>query len=184
MTPTLQRAPWILAAVLAAACSSTSSRLDRMYTSLKQDIADHGDETKLDPKLAQRNAERAATVRKMVESGEVTKGIDRFHAAVLLVETDDLDSLKLSEQLAMQAADQDVPLARRVAAEAIDKQLVKQHLPQRYGTQYEWVAPLRVWRLYSVDPITTDADRAKMGVPPMAEIRKGEQILNASVQTR
>lgn len=184
MTKTRPLATWTLVAALAAACSSPSGRLDRMYTSLQADIAEHGHETELDPKLAQRHAERAAAVREMVEAGKVTKGVDRFHAAVLLVETDDPDDLKLSEQLALQSAEQGVDLARRVAAEAIDKQLVKKRLPQRYGTQYEWVAVLRAWRLYPIDPLTTDEDRRKMGVPPLAEIRKGEDRLNAALGAR
>jgi hypothetical protein len=184
MIKTPPRALWFLAAALAAACSSPSSRLDRLYTNLRTDIADHGDELQLDSKLVQRNAERAAAVREMVQAGEVTKGIDCFHAAVLLVETDDPELLKMSEELAMKAAAQDVPLASRVAAEAIDKQLVKQHLPQRYGTQYEWVSVLHAWRLYPIDPTTTDVARAKMGVPPLAEIRKGQDRLNASVTKR
>ena len=185
MKKTCPKATWILAAALAAACASTpSSRLDRMYASLQTDIADHGHETKFDPDLAKRNAERAAAARELVEAGEVTKGIDRFHAAVLLVETDDPDLLKMSEELAMQSAEQGVELGRRVAAEAMDKQLVRKGLPQRWGTQYEWVVVLQAWRLYPIDPTTTDAERRKMGVPSLAEIRQGEDRLNALVKTR
>ena len=169
---------------LAAACSTPSSRLDRMYETLKSDIAGKEGQTEIDPELARRHAERAADVRKMVEAGQVTKGIDQFHAAVILVETDDLESLMLSEKLAFQAAGQGVELSKRVAAEAIDKQLVKRRLPQRCGTQYEWVHVLRAWRLYPIDPLTTDADRAAMGVPPLAEIRQGEARLNEAIGVR
>lgn len=184
MTKTRMLATWTLLAALAAACSSTSNRLDRMYVSLKEDIAEHGGKNEFDPGLAQRHAERAAAVREMVEAGEVKKGDDRFHAAVLLVESDDLEDLKLSEQLALQSAEQGVELGRRVAAEAIDKQLVRKRLPQRYGTQYEWVVALRAWRLFPIDPTTTDADRRAMGVPPIAEIRAGEEKLNAAYGAR
>ena len=97
---------------------------------------------------------------------------------------DDLEDLKLSEQLALQSAEQGVQLGRRVAAEAIDKQLVRNRLPQRYGTQYEWVVALRAWRLFPIDPATTDADRRTMGVPPLVEIRAGEEKLNASSPVR
>jgi hypothetical protein len=183
MTKTLETGACALLAALAA-CSSPSSRLDRMYASLRSDIAEHGHESVFDPSLGQRHAERAAAVREMVEAGEVEKGIDRFHASVLLVESDDLENLKLAEELALQSAEQGVELGRRVAAEAIDKQLVKQRLPQRYGTQYEWVVVLRAWRLYPVDPLTTDADRRAMGVPTLSEIRAGEEKLNAASAAR
>jgi len=155
-----------------------------MYETLKSDIAGQEGQQAIDPKLAQRHAERAAEVRKMVEAGQVKTGIDQFHAAVILVETSDLEMLKLSEQLATQASEQGVELAKRVAAEAIDKQLVKRRLPQRYGTQYEWVHVLRAWRLYPIDPLTTDADRKAMGVPPLAEIRQGEARLNEATGVR
>ena len=172
----------ILAAAFAAACSSTpSGRLDRMYASLQEDVAEHGHETEPDKALLERHAHRADEVREMVAKGQVTKGMDKFHAAVLLVENGATEDLKLAEQLAMQSADQGVELGRRVAAEAIDKQLVRQHLPQRYGTQYEWVPVLRAWRLYPIDPKTTDSDRRAMGVPSLVEIRAGEERLNASV---
>lgn len=184
MNPIRTIATWTLVAALAAACSSPSGRLGRMYTSLQTDIADHGSDTEIDPNVAKRHVERAAEVRKMVEAGEVTAGIDQFHAAVLLVETNAPEDLKLAEQLACQSAEQGVELARRVAAEAIDKQLVQQHLPQRYGTQYEWIFVLRAWRLYPIDPRTTDADRRAMGVPPLAEIRAGEDRLNAAFDAR
>ncbi|MFN0006426.1 MAG: hypothetical protein ACKVXR_00855 [Planctomycetota bacterium] len=184
MTKTRMPATWALLAALAAACSSTSNRLDRMYASLKQDIAEHGGQNQYDPGLAQRHAERAAAVREMVEAGDVKEGMDRFHAAVLLVESDDLGNLELSERLALQAAEQGVELGRRVAAEAIDKQLVRKRLPQRYGTQYEWVVVLRAWRLFPIDPTTTDADRRAMGVPTLAEIRAGEEKLNAASGAR
>ena len=184
MTTLRSLGTFTLVAALAAACSSTSNRLDRMYGNLKADVAEQEKQGVIDPRIVQRHAERGAAVREMVEAGQVTKGMDRFHAAVLLVETSDLEMLKMSEQLAFQAADQGVELARRVAAEAIDKQLVIRRLPQRYGTQYEWVHVLKAWRLYPIDPLTSDADRAAMGVPPLAEIRQGEARLNEATRVR
>jgi hypothetical protein len=115
----------------------------------------------------------------MVKDGQIDTPKERFQAAVLLVETNDPDDLKLAEQLAQQAATGGERLAPRVAAEAIDKQMVLQHLPQRYGTQFEWVTALGGWRLYPIDPKTTDADRAAVGVPPLATIYEQEKQLNA-----
>jgi hypothetical protein len=174
----------LLVVLIAGGCSSPSGRIERMYTGLQQDVAQHGDDLEPDPKLAKRHLERAATVREMVEKGEVTLSEDLFRAAVLLVETNAPADLELAEKLAMKAAEGGVDLARRVAAEAIDKQLVLRRLPQRYGTQYEWVRVLHAWRPYPLDPLTTDADRRVMGVPPLTEIRAGEDRLNAAVPKR
>src|ERR1700741_2601906 len=70
MTKTRILATWTLLAALAAACSSTSGRLSRMYANLKEDIAEHGGKTRFDPALEERHAGRAATVREMVEAGD------------------------------------------------------------------------------------------------------------------
>jgi hypothetical protein len=137
-----------------------------------------------DPKIAERHAARAAEVHKMMDQGELTTAKEQFQASVILVESNDAADWKLSEQLAQQAATGGEHLALRVAAEAIDKQKVLAHMPQRYGTQYEWVAVLGEWRLYPVDPLTTDADRQAMGVPPLAEIYELEKKLNAKKAAR
>jgi len=49
---------------------------------------------------------------------------------------------------------------------------------QRYGTQYIYEPVLRGWRLYPYDVRTTDEERKAMGVPPLSELIKGEELLN------
>jgi hypothetical protein len=168
-----------LAAAILASCSSPSTRLGRLYESLQADVADRRTGALPDPRIAERHTARAAEVHKMLDAGEIDTPKEKFQAAVLLVETNDAAEMKLAEQLAQEAAQGGEKLAPRVAAEAIDKQLVLLHQPQRYGTQYEWVVALGGWRLYPVDPKTTDADRAAVGVPPIASLREAEQKLNA-----
>jgi hypothetical protein len=51
--------------------------------------------------------------------------------------------------------------------------------PQRYGTQYVSV-PGYGWVLYRWDPATTDAERASMGVPPLAEALERLKTLNGA----
>jgi len=172
------------AVAIAAACSSTSSRVGRLYASLQADVSERRPGSLPDPKLEQRNAARATEVRKMADKGELETAKERFQAAVLLVETDDPDNLKLAEKLAQQAAAGGERLAPRVGAEAIDKQLVLSHMPQRYGTQYEWVSVLREWRLYPLDPKTTDAERRLVGVPPLAVLYEDEKRLNGTGAAR
>ena len=59
-----------------------------------------------------------------------------------------------------------------------------QDLPQPYGTQIVWVPVLRGWRLYPVDAATTDADRAAMGIPTLAELESYVEIQNQSEFTK
>jgi hypothetical protein len=174
----------VLAAAILASCSSPSTRLGRLYESLQADVAERRPGALPDPRIAERHAARAAEVHKMLDAGEITTPKERFQAAVMLIETNDPADLELAEKLAQQAAAGGEKLAPRVAAEATDKQLVLQHQPQRYGTQYEWVVALGGWRLYPVDPRTTDADRAAVGVPPLASLHEAEQKLNAAYKPK
>jgi hypothetical protein len=58
--------------------------------------------------------------------------------------------------------------AKRFTATAYDRWLMYQGKPQKYGLQYvpDGVG-LRVW---DVDPLTTDAERAEWEVPPLAQL--------------
>jgi hypothetical protein len=171
---------FLLLVAITTACSSSSSRIGHLYASLQADVAERRPGALPDPKLEERHAARAAEVRQIVAKGELKTAKERFEAAVLLVEMDDAEDLKLAEVLAQQAAAEGERLGPRVAAEAIDKQLVLRHLPQRYGTQYEWVAVLGEWRLYPLDPKTTDSERQAVGVPPLTELYEGEKRMNAA----
>jgi hypothetical protein len=42
--------------------------------------------------------------------------------------------------------------------------------PQKFGTQ--WRARDGGRELWPVDPVTTDSERAKWGLPPLAELRR------------
>ncbi|HEV8113518.1 MAG TPA: hypothetical protein VGR31_12150 [Planctomycetota bacterium] len=170
----------VLLTLLHAGCSSTSSRIGRLYQALQTDVAERPAGAFPDEALMARHAARAKEVREIVDAGALKTTKEKFQAAVLLVETNDLSNLKLAEQLANEATLGGEHLGPRVAAEAIDKQLMVQHQPQRYGTQYEWVVALGEWRLYPLDLKTTDAERALVGVPPLAELYAGERKLNSA----
>ena len=65
-----------------------------------------------------------------------------------------------------------------LAAEAIDRALKEQGLPQKYGTLYDFNRLTRKWELYRWDPKTTDAERTAMGVVTLEEARRRVQVLN------
>jgi hypothetical protein len=167
-----------LAAGLVFACSTPSSKIGRMYASLQEDVAQHKKGTQPDPKLQERNEARADEVREIVSKEPLESREAKLHAAVLLVESVKPENLALAEQLGTQAGLAGDRLGFRVAAEAVDKGLVQRGLPQKYGTQYEWVFVLQAWRLYPVDPTTTDEQRRAMEVPPLAKLYEDEKKLN------
>lgn len=166
------------ALAVAVACASPSSRIAYLYTQLEQDAATSDPGAPPDMALLKRREERAKKAREIAAAHGLKGAADHLKASVILVETDDAGDLKLAEDLALEAAREGEPLGFRVAAEAADKVLVKRGLPQRYGTQYEWVPVIKAWRLYPVDARTSDAERRAMGVPPLAELYQGEERLN------
>ena len=172
----------VLCAALLAACASSSRRLDRMYAELASDHAAPIEDEEDHLALARRQEERLAAVRGLVEAGEVQGAERHFEAAMILVGSDDQADLELAERQALEAARLGDDRGFRVAAEAIDKQLVKQGLRQRFGTQYALEPASGRWRLYPLDPATSDAERAAMGVPPLVEIVAGEARLNQARQ--
>ena len=161
------------------ACSTTSSKIGRLYAELQEDVAQHKTGERPDLELQQRHDRRAAEVREILQKDQVESTEDRLHAAVLLVETTNLEDLTLAEKLGREVGAAGDRRGFRVAAEAVDKRLVRRGLPQRYGTQYEWVTVLQQWRLYPIDPTTTDDERRSMQVPPLNELYAGEKKMNA-----
>lgn len=165
--------------VVLGACSSTSSKIGRLYAELQSDVAEHKTGGHPDLELQQRHDKRAVEVRRILDTEKLESTEDRLHAAVLLVETTDLENLAIAEKLGREVGVAGDKRGFRVAAEAVDKRLVRRGLPQHFGTQYEWVTVLQQWRLYPIDPTTTDDERRAMQVPPLAELYAGEKKMNA-----
>ncbi len=165
--------------LLAASCASSTRPIDDLWSGYEADarraqaLADPDDDTRA------RVHERADRARALAQEGQLENGQDFLHAAVLLVESERPADWALAAELGNAAAELGAPLGLRVAAEAIDKDLVAQRLPQRYGTQFDWDPTNQLWRLHPVDPTTTDEERASMGVPPYAELIAAELELNA-----
>ncbi len=67
--------------------------------------------------------------------------------------------------------------SRWLAAAALDRWLMYQGKPQKYGTQF--VADSTRWRLWDVDPSTTDAEHAANHVPSLQE-----QLQQVDIYTR
>jgi hypothetical protein len=167
-----------LAALLLFACSTPSSKIGRMYAALQEDVTAHQSGAAPDPKLQERHEARADDTREVVLKEPLDTRETKLHAAVLLVESWKQENLAIAEKLGREVGLAGDGLGYRVAAEAVDKQLVARGLPQRYGTQFEWVVVLQAWRLYPIDPTTTDADRRAMEVHPLAQLYADEKKMN------
>lgn len=164
---------------LISACAAPETAIDRLWTELQRDAERAQPLADPDAQSMGLTAERAQRARELATSGALISGRDHFRAAVVLAESNDPKDWALAATLGSKAAELGEPLGLRAAAEAIDKDLVRQGLPQRYGTQFAWDPALARWKLHPLDPATTDAERAAMGVPSFGELIQAEVVLNA-----
>ena len=95
---------------------------------------------------------------------------DALYAAAWVLNHGDLsEEAALASRLAARAAELGRPGARWLAAAALDRSLMYADRPQKYGTN---TVPDGVgWRLWDVDPTTTDAERLANDVPSLAEMQ-------------
>lgn len=104
-----------------------------------------------------------------------------FHAAWLFNHGDHPDEARRSHELACEAAARGHPGARWLAAAALDRWCMYEGRPQKYGTQF--VPDGRRYRLWDVDPATSDEERAAWDVPRLAEqLKRAEEMSRSEPQ--
>jgi len=104
-----------------------------------------------------------------------------YHTAWLLNHSDAPNEVRLGHDLAREAAEHGYAPARWLAAAAYDRWCMYSGRPQKYGTQF---VPDGVrYRLWDVEPATTDAERSAWGVPPLSEqLERAEAMSHAEPQ--
>lgn len=119
--------------------------------------------------LRDRDRARREAVMALLADGWPEDGDALYAAAWVLNHGDLSEEAALGSRLAARAADMGRPGARWLAAAALDRSLMYAERPQKYGTN---IVPDGVgWRLWDVDPATTDAERIANDVPPLAEMQ-------------
>jgi hypothetical protein len=113
----------------------------------------------LHPDMWLRDAARRQRVEELINEGGLRVAEDYLHAAFIFQHGDKLEHYWQAHELALQAVD------LGLAAAAYDRWLMHQNLPQKFGTQYQ--RRRGVWELYTFDPTTTDAERARWDVPSL-----------------
>lgn len=129
-----------------------------------------------------RQAERYQLVHEWNANGTLVSADDFLWASAALVTSDATKDLDLASELALIAAELGESRGFTVQAEAADKLLVAQARPQRYGTQYIFEPVHQRWKLYPVDPLTSDVERRSMGVPSLAELLQKVEELNDALR--
>jgi hypothetical protein len=117
--------------------------------------------------LRQRDTDRRLQVSEILSSLiEATKE-DLYHAAWVLNHGDLPEEARRAHTLASKAASLGLKDARWLAAASLDRWHMYRGKPQKYGTQ---IVPDGIrYRVWDTAPETTDAERAKHGVPPISD---------------
>jgi len=127
----------------------------------------HDDGGQMPEGMLERDRVRRQRVDALLASGAAEDGKDYFHAALIFQHGETLDDYWRAYELARKAAELGDRSGRSLAAAAYDRWLMRQLKPQKYGTQF---VPIDgQWRLWDLDPTTTDEERAAWDVPPPEE---------------
>ena len=127
-----------------------------------------------------RDQARRRRVDAIIAAGQAKVADDYYHAAMVYQHGDTPDDAGRAHDLALAAVKLDPghDTARWLAAASLDRQLMYQGKPQRYGTQYKRLDG--VWTVWDVDPTVTDDERAAWNVPPLAEALARAAAMNAA----
>ncbi len=113
-------------------------------------------------------AARRAELLRLRAAGALASAEEQAAAAALLLHSDALGDVEAAQALALAAMARHAS-ARALAATAYDRLRLLMGKPQKFGTQVAVREGRR--ELWPVDEHTTDSERAKWGLPPLAELR-------------
>ena len=124
--------------------------------------------------MRERDRVRRERVMEMVATNELQTAEDYYHAAWIMNHGDIPEDARNAHLLALRSSELGHRPARWLAAASYDRWQMYQGKPQKYGTNYIYDGVKD--RLWDVDPVTTDEERAAWDVPPLAEqLRKAEE---------
>jgi hypothetical protein len=134
--------------------------------------------------VLQRDRARRQRVEELVESEALQAPEDYFHAAMVFQHGETLGDFWRAHELAKRGAELGHPNCRWLAAATYDRWLMNQGKSQMYGTQYT-SRDDEPYRLWDVDPTTTDEERAAWNVPPLAEaLQQAEELSRRKEELR
>ncbi len=138
--------------------------------------------------LRERDAKRRQRVSELLAEGLLTAPDDYFHAALIFQHGETLEDIWQAHELAQRAAAMGATKSMGykdslwLAAAALDRWLMYQGKPQKYGTQF--VPDGKRYRLWDLDPSTTDAERAANHVPSLQEqLKQAERYTQEDPQS-
>jgi hypothetical protein len=118
--------------------------------------------------LRSRDLKRRESAKRILGEIEDPAPSDYYHVAWLLNHGDVPDDARLAHELATRAAEAGYQEAVWLSAASYDRWCMYRGLMQKFGTQI--VPDGNEFRVWDVEPDTTDEERARFGVPPIVEM--------------
>jgi hypothetical protein len=153
---------------------ANNSELERLF---KEDQDDRkSGATGIDWKVVKpRDDARLKRVKELYAAGRLKTGTDWLNAGFILQHGNEPDDFLLAHEMCIAAVAQGEDKARWLAAASEDRFLRKIGRPQRFGTQWEPGDKPGTFKLAPTDPGVSDALRAALGVPTLAESKSKEK---------
>lgn len=162
-------------------CSSVTETYGQ--NQLLRELAKEDQDSRSGKQVARSDQERLDIVLSLIGQGEVKVPEDKANAAIVLQHTGftfcdkrlvsrSPDNYLLAHHLAKSAYEAGYKEARQLVALTIDRYLSMTQGYQKYGTQRLNDLETGKEELVPIDRKTTDSERAKYGVPPLAELLK------------
>jgi hypothetical protein len=128
--------------------------------------------------IAKRDALRRGEVLGLLKNGEIVTGKEFYLASIIFQHGDKPSDYRKAIKLAREATERGYKKGRYLEALATDRLLVTSGKKQKFGTQFFQKNSRSKYVLFPVDPKTTDEDRGKYGLPPLAKLISEVNLLN------
>jgi hypothetical protein len=150
---------------------------------LLRELAKEDQDSRSEKKVTRTDAERVKIVLSLIGQGELKVPEDKFNAALVLQHTGmtfcdkrlvslSPDNYLLAHHLAKSAFEAGYKNARHLVPQTIDRYLSITEGYQKYGTSRINNQETGKEELVPIDRKTPDSERAKYGVPPLADLLK------------
>jgi len=118
--------------------------------------------------IKENDKRRKKRVEEIISEGGLKVASDYHHADLIFLHGETTTDYKKANELAKIAMEMGDERSKWLYAATMDRWLVSQGKPQKYGTQFR-KNKNGEWEMYPVDPTTTDQERASLNVPPLSE---------------
>jgi len=152
-------------------------------TPLLRQLAQEDQDSRTGKTIARTDDERRKIVLGFIGKGELKGPEDKFDAALVLQHTGmdfcdkqlvskSADNYLIAHYLFISAYEGGIKEARYLIAASLDRYLSMTEGYQKYGTNREFNQETGKEELVPIDRNTPDSERARYGVPPLAELLK------------